>query len=58
MPVTNNSTKGIIHFIGIGGIGMSGIAELMLNQGYIVQGSDISLSNNVKRLKQRNLERK
>ena len=40
-------SKGIIHFIGIGGIGMSGIAELMQNQGYVVQGSDIS-SNNVK----------
>lgn len=32
---------GPIHFIGIGGIGMSGIAEVLLNHGYIVQGSDI-----------------
>ncbi len=31
---------GPIHFIGIGGIGMSGIAEVLLNLGYSVQGSD------------------
>ena len=37
-----------IHFIGIGGIGMSGIAELMANQGYKVQGSDISLNTILK----------
>ena len=32
---------GPIHFIGIGGIGMSGIAEILINQGYTVQGSDL-----------------
>ena len=32
---------GPIHFIGIGGIGMSGIAEILINQGYSVQGSDL-----------------
>ena len=32
---------GPIHFIGIGGIGMSGIAEVLVNLGYSVQGSDI-----------------
>ena len=42
----NVSTKfpveiGPIHFIGIGGIGMSGIAEILINQGYSVQGSDL-----------------
>jgi UDP-N-acetylmuramate--alanine ligase len=42
---------GAIHFIGIGGIGMSGIAEIMHNLGYRVQGSDVSESANVKRLK-------
>ena len=42
---------GRIHFVGIGGIGMSGIAELMHNLGYLVQGSDASDSANVKRLK-------
>ena len=42
---------GIIHFIGIGGIGMSGIAEIMHNLGYQVQGSDLSESDNVLRLR-------
>lgn len=39
-----------IHFIGIGGIGMSGIAEVMHNLGYKIQGSDLSENNNTKRL--------
>ena len=41
-PVTTRVPLGIgaIHFIGIGGIGMSGIAEIMHNLGYKVQGSD------------------
>ena len=42
---------GAIHFIGIGGIGMSGIAEIMHNLGYKVQGSDAADNNNVKRLR-------
>ncbi|MGB5949829.1 MAG: Mur ligase domain-containing protein, partial [Parvibaculum sp.] len=42
---------GTIHFVGIGGIGMSGIAEVMRNLGYEVQGSDVSESANVKRLR-------
>ena len=42
---------GPIHFIGIGGIGMSGIAEVLMNLGYTVQGSDASDSANVKRLR-------
>ena len=41
---------GTIHFVGIGGIGMSGIAELLHNLGYSVQGSDLSKNANVKRL--------
>jgi len=41
---------GVIHFVGIGGIGMSGIAEVMHNLGYAVQGSDIVYSANVERL--------
>ncbi|HYM30561.1 MAG TPA: UDP-N-acetylmuramate--L-alanine ligase [Candidatus Cybelea sp.] len=41
---------GIIHFVGIGGIGMSGIAEVMRNLGYTVQGSDLTANANVKRL--------
>lgn len=40
----------IIHFVGIGGIGMSGIAEIMHNLGYKVQGSDISTNANTSRL--------
>jgi len=42
---------GAIHFIGIGGIGMSGIAEVMKDLGYHVQGSDAADSANVKRLR-------
>lgn len=44
-------TIGPIHFIGIGGIGMSGIAEVMHNLGYQVQGSDLSANANVTRLR-------
>ena len=42
---------GLVHFIGIGGIGMSGIAEIMHNLGYKVQGSDVADNANVKRLR-------
>ena len=42
---------GTVHFVGIGGIGMSGIAEVMHNLGYSVQGSDIADNPNVTRLK-------
>ncbi|SVE05297.1 uncharacterized protein METZ01_LOCUS458151, partial [marine metagenome] len=42
---------GVIHFVGIGGIGMSGIAEVMHNQGYQIQGSDIADNANVRRLR-------
>jgi UDP-N-acetylmuramate--alanine ligase len=42
---------GPIHFVGIGGIGMSGIAEVLMNLGYTVQGSDASDNANVKRLR-------
>ena len=41
---------GIIHFIGIGGIGMSGIAEILVESGYLIQGSDLNVSNNTNRL--------
>src|SRR5580704_234170 len=46
---------GPVHFIGIGGIGMSGIAEVMLNLGYVVQGSDQAESANVKRLRDKGI---
>ncbi|WP_095588901.1 UDP-N-acetylmuramate--L-alanine ligase [Actibacterium ureilyticum] len=42
---------GSIHFVGIGGIGMSGIAEVLLNLGYTVQGSDLKASKITDRLK-------
>ena len=40
-----------IHFVGIGGIGMSGLAEILINLGYTVQGSDLSENANVQRLR-------
>ena len=46
----------IIHIIGIGGIGMSGIAEIMSKMGYRVQGSDANKSNNTKRLEKKNIK--
>jgi UDP-N-acetylmuramate--alanine ligase len=47
---------GPIHFVGIGGIGMSGIAEVMLNLGYRVQGSDVAESANVQRLRDKGID--
>ncbi len=47
---------GTIHFVGIGGIGMSGIAEVMCNLGYTVQGSDLSESASVERLRKRGIK--
>ncbi len=47
---------GPIHFIGIGGIGMSGIAEVMSTLGYKVQGSDISDNYNVERLRKHGID--
>ena len=46
----------IIHFIGIGGIGMSGLAIIMKNMGFKVQGSDISLNKNIERLKKNQIK--
>ncbi|MBY0258395.1 UDP-N-acetylmuramate--L-alanine ligase [Methylobacterium sp.] len=46
---------GPIHFIGIGGIGMSGIAEVMHNLGYTVQGSDANDNANVRRLAEKGM---
>ncbi|WP_068092579.1 UDP-N-acetylmuramate--L-alanine ligase [Novosphingobium rosa] len=47
---------GTIHFVGIGGIGMSGIAEVMANLGYTVQGSDIAEGYVVEGLRQRGIK--
>jgi UDP-N-acetylmuramate--alanine ligase len=41
-----------IHFVGIGGIGMSGIAEILIDQGFTVSGSDRSASDNTERMKE------
>lgn len=46
---------GVVHFVGIGGIGMSGIAEVMQNLGYDVRGSDVSESANVQRLREKGI---
>ncbi len=48
-------TVGLIHFVGIGGIGMSGIAEALASLGYRVQGSDQNDSANVQRLRARGI---
>src|SRR6185295_11708684 len=47
---------GVIHFVGIGGIGMSGIAETLHNLGYKVRGSDLADSYNTKRLRDRGVQ--
>jgi UDP-N-acetylmuramate--alanine ligase len=49
-------TIGVVHFIGIGGIGMSGIAEVLNNLGYTVQGSDQADGANVQRLREKGIE--
>ena len=41
----------IIHFVGIGGIGMSGLALIMKGMGFNVQGSDVLVNKNIERLK-------
>ena len=52
--IKNSQIK--IFFIGIGGIGMSGIAELMSDQGYKISGSDLIINNNIKRLKKKGIK--
>jgi len=48
MKITSNE---VIHFVGIGGIGMSGLAQIMHNMGFMVQGSDLCQSKNTDRLR-------
>ena len=45
-----------VHFVGIGGIGMSGLALIMKGMGFNIQGSDISLNKNIERLKKNNIK--
>ncbi len=52
MSVKFSTEVGPIHFIGIGGIGMSGIAEVLKRQGFAVQGSDLADGPNVRRLRE------
>jgi UDP-N-acetylmuramate--alanine ligase len=47
---------GPVHFVGIGGIGMSGIADVLVNLGYTVTGSDVSENANVKRLREKGVK--
>ena len=47
---------GVVHFIGIGGIGMSGIAEVLSNLGFSISGSDISENQNINRLRNKNIK--
>ena len=46
----NIASNEIIHFIGIGGIGMSGLAQIMKNMGFVIQGSDLNKNKNTERL--------
>ena len=46
----------IIHFVGIGGIGMSGLSIIMKGKGFKVQGSDISVNKNIDRLKKEKIK--
>ena len=45
-----------IHFVGIGGIGMSGLANIMKGLGFKVQGSDINLNKNIERLRKNKIK--
>ena len=46
----NIASNEVIHFIGIGGIGMSGLAQIMKNMGFAIQGSDLNKNKNTERL--------
>ena len=46
----NIASNEVVHFIGIGGIGMSGLAQIMNNMGFTIQGSDLNRNKNTDRL--------
>ena len=48
MKIASNE---VIHFVGIGGIGMSGLAQIMYNMDFMIQGSDLIQSKNIDRLR-------
>ena len=52
----NLAKSEIIHFVGIGGIGMSGLALIMKGLGFKIQGSDKSINKNIERLKKNNIK--
>jgi len=52
----NIASNEVIHFIGIGGIGMSGLAQIMSNMGFQIQGSDLSGNKNTQRLQKRGIK--
>ncbi len=52
----NIASNEVIHFIGIGGIGMSGLAQIMKNMGFNVQGSDSNYNKNIERLIKENIK--
>jgi len=58
LPIARNMplNVGVLHLVGIGGIGISGIAEILHNLGYKVQGSDIAGNANVERLRKLGIE--
>ncbi len=56
MKILEKNIKNKIHFLGIGGIGMSGIAEVLFSQGHKIQGSDLLNNKNIKRLKKKGIK--
>ena len=46
----------VIHFVGIGGIGMSGLSLIMKGKGFKVQGSDLNLNKNIERLRKEKIK--
>ena len=52
----NIASNEVIHFIGIGGIGMSGLAQIMNNMGFEIQGSDLNSSKNTERLARKGIK--
>ena len=54
--IINNNQKTVIYLSGIGGIGISAIAEILYSYGIIVIGSDQNMSSNILRLKNKNIK--
>ena len=53
----NIASNEVVHFIGIGGIGMSGLAQIMNNMGFTIQGSDLNRNKNTDRLIKKGITR-